>query len=142
MHSRPSCPRPDREVGTRVRLWIHRSARGSVFVLLLPLSLLLPNSSFRGQATGTITGVVTNAVSGEAIPGAQISMPGRGLGTQADNVGRYVLVDVPVGPQVIRAESIGFSAQEDEVEVTPAGRVVMDFTLRSEAFLLSFKVDV
>lgn len=88
------------------------------------------------QATGTVTGTVTNSVSGDVISGAQLSVVGTGMGTLGNNVGRYVLLNVPAGTHTIRAEFIGFSTQSQEVTVTSGGTVVVDFGLRSEAIAL------
>ncbi len=88
------------------------------------------------QATGTVTGTVTNDITGEPIAGAQISIPGTTLGTLANNVGRYVLLNVPAGRQTIRAEFIGFSSQTREVDVPAGGSAVLDFAVRTEAISL------
>lgn len=88
------------------------------------------------QANGTVTGVVSNAVSGETIAGAQVSVPGTTLGTLANNVGRFVMINVPAGTQTIRAEFIGFAVQTQEINVPAGGNVVVTFELRSEAIAL------
>ncbi len=116
-----------------------RATRGLVSVgLVLGLALTMPWAidQVAAQATGTVTGVVTNAVSGEAIAGAQISIPGTTLGTLANNVGRFVLLNVPAGPQTIQAQFIGFGTVTEEVTVPSGGSVVVDFTLRNEAIAL------
>ena len=58
---------------------------------------------------GTLTGSVTNSSTGEAIAGAQISIPGTGLGTLTNNVGRFVLLNVP-GVSVIKRGHYGKAA--------------------------------
>lgn len=99
------------------------------------LAALLPLAA-SAQATGTLTGSVTNASTGEAIAGAQISIPGTGLGTLTNNVGRYILLNVPSGSQTVRAEFIGFGAETATVQVTSGQSTQADFELRSEAISL------
>jgi TonB-linked SusC/RagA family outer membrane protein len=116
-----------------------RAVRGLVSMgLVLGLAFTMPWAvdDLAAQATGTVTGLVTNGVSGDAIAGAQISIPGTGVGTLANNVGRYVLLNVPAGTQIIRAEFIGFGTMMQEVNVPAGGSVVVDFALRNEAISL------
>jgi len=116
-----------------------RAVRGLVSMgLVLGLAFSMPWAidEVAAQATGTVTGVVTNSVSGEAIPGTQISLPGTGVGTLANNVGRYVLLNVPAGTQTLRAEFIGYGTMTQEVDVPAGGSVVVDFAMRSEAISL------
>jgi len=116
-----------------------RAVRGLVsmgLVLGLAFTMSWTVDEVAAQATGTVTGMVTNAVSGESIAGAQISIPGTGIGTLANNVGRFVLLNVPAGTQTIQAEFIGFGAATQEVTVPSGGSVVVDFGLRNEAISL------
>ena len=108
--------------------------RGLVLCLTFAMPWAIPEAA--AQATGTVTGVVTNAISTEAIAGAQISIPGTGVGTLANNVGRFVLLNVPAGIQAIRAEFIGFATLTQEVTVPAGGSVVLNFALRNEAISL------
>ena len=106
----------------------------------LALSLALMSAWMAGeaaaQATGSVTGVVRNAVSGEPIAGAQISVPGTTLGVLANNVGRFLLLNVPAGDRTIRAQFIGYSTVDLSVSVPAGGTVTVDFPLRSEAISL------
>ncbi|MBT8397944.1 MAG: TonB-dependent receptor plug domain-containing protein, partial [Gemmatimonadetes bacterium] len=116
-----------------------RVMRGAVRIgLVLALALNVPWAidGVSAQATGTVTGVVTNAVSGETIAGAQISVPGTTLGTLANNVGRFVMINVPAGAQTVQAEFIGFATQTQQITVPSGGNVVINFELRSEAIAL------
>jgi TonB-dependent SusC/RagA subfamily outer membrane receptor len=98
--------------------------------------VLFPFHEVSAQSTGTVTGVVTNAVSGETIAGVQISIPGTPLGTLANNVGRFVMINVPAGPQRVRAEFIGFAPQTQDIAVPSGGNAIVSFELRSEAIAL------
>jgi TonB-linked SusC/RagA family outer membrane protein len=115
---------------------VMRGLARSWLILALALNAPWVLNEVSAQATGTVTGVVTNAVSGETIAGAQISIPGTTLGQLANNVGRFVILNVPAGTQTIRAEFIGFSTQTQEVNVPAGGNLVVNFELRSEAIAL------
>jgi TonB-linked SusC/RagA family outer membrane protein len=119
--------------------WWVRATRGLVsmgLVLGLAFSMSWAVDEAAAQATGTVTGMVTNSVSGEAIAGAQISIPGTTQGTLANNVGRFVLLNVPAGTQTIEAQFIGYGILTQEVTVPSGGSVVVDFALRNEAIAL------
>ena len=74
--------------------------RWTSLAIALAFALVLPLSA-SAQATGSVTGVLTNAVTGEVIAGGQISVVGSTIGTLTNNVGRYLLLNVPSGPQRI-----------------------------------------
>jgi len=107
---------------------------GLVFALALNAPWAIEEAA--AQATGTVTGVVTNVVSGSVVAGAQISIPGTTIGTLANNVGRFVLINAPAGTHTVRVEFIGFATQTQEVDVPSGGNVVVNFALRSEAIAL------
>src|SRR3990170_201673 len=99
------------------------------------VALLIPVGSLRAQQTGTITGRVTDAETGEPVPAATV----RAVGTQAATVtradGSYRLV-VPGGSYDLRATFIGYAAAQETVTV-PAGRAVTrDFSLRQTGISL------
>ncbi len=50
---------------------------------------------------GKITGVVTDAQSGEALSGVQVYLEGTGRGALTGENGRYFLVNVPVGTYTV-----------------------------------------
>lgn len=58
--------------------------------------------------TGTITGTVRDAETGEALPGAPVRVEGTHLVTAADLDGRFVIRDVPVGRYDVIASYAGF----------------------------------
>ena len=79
--------------------------------------------------TGTIRGQVTDAVTGEAIPIARISVEGTRLRARAGEDGHYELARVPVGNVVVVAELLGYEPERREVTVGRGRAVVVDFEL-------------
>src|SRR5690606_8982100 len=85
------------------------------------------------QAQGTITGRVTQGSTMRPLAGAQVSIPGSGIGALANNEGRYLLVNVPVGQHTVRVEIIGFGTQEQQVTVAQGQTASLDFQLETQA---------
>ena len=68
--------------------------------------------------TGTIEGAVKNAVTGEAIAGAEVTIAGTNVGTRTATGGRFTLVNVPEGLREIRVLAIGYKVATVRVTVT------------------------
>ena len=73
--------------------------------------------------TGTVTGVTTDAISNAGARSVQVHIVGTGLGTLTNESGRYLILNVPAGSYTLRAERIGYAAQDIQINVT-AGSVV------------------
>jgi TonB-linked SusC/RagA family outer membrane protein len=87
--------------------------------------------------TGTITGRITDATSGQPISAAQVFVPEIDLGALSQQNGRYLLVNVPAGTHTLSVERIGYATQTREVTVGDGGTVVEDFALQEEALQLN-----
>ena len=100
----------------------------SFFVLSIALSLFGVLATGAQAQTGSVTGTVVDE-GGEALPGANIVVPGTQRGTSTNAQGRYTLGGLEAGTYTLRATFIGYLSQDREVEV-PAGETVqVDFTL-------------
>jgi TonB-dependent SusC/RagA subfamily outer membrane receptor len=98
--------------------------------MALALSLALAGDA---AAQGSVTGRIVQASTLRPLPGAQVSIPGSGIGALANNDGRFLLVNVPVGQHTVRVEIIGFSTQEKSVTVPNGQSVATDFQLETQA---------
>jgi outer membrane receptor for ferrienterochelin and colicin len=99
-------------------------------LLVLGLSLSPANLAF-GQ--GTIEGEVSNAETGEPLPGVNVVIEELGRGSAADSEGRYVIEGVPAGTHEITARFVGFQSQTKEVMVSEGETTVVNFRLEEEA---------
>ena len=104
--------------------------------LVLALGLSLAGASALAAQTGTITGLVRDAVNLQPLPGAQVSVEGAGIGGLANNVGRFLLLNVPAGQQTLTATLIGYGTVSQSVTVTPGESTTVDLVLREEALAL------
>lgn len=75
--------------------------------LLVILTLVVSLPTF--AATGKISGVVKDATSGDALPGAQVVIAGTNLGSTTDLEGRYFIINVPPGTYSVKALFIGYT---------------------------------
>ena len=103
--------------------------------LLCVLALLVFTATVvRAQTTGKISGRVTEASTGESLPGVNVSIDGTTQGTVSDTDGYYFIVNVRPGTYTLRASFVGFSAGVVEgVRVNAGLTAEIDFALREEA---------
>ena len=114
-----------------------RAAMRAAFPTLLAGALVASVPALmEAQQTGNITGTVRNATNGQSLAGAQVSIPAINAGILANNVGRYLIPNVPVGTHTMTVTFIGYETVTAEVTVTAGGAVVQDFEMRSEAISL------
>lgn len=84
----------------------------------------------RQKATGTIGGRLTDAISGEALIGAFVTVSGTSLGATSDTEGRYEVAKVPEGVYSLRISYIGYSATEvPGVEVKEGATTIINVKL-------------
>ena len=103
--------------------------------LVVAFTLAAGSAELAAQG-GTVTGSVRDAVSQTPLPGAQISIVGTTMGNLANNVGRYLILNVPAGTHTVRVNLIGYSTQDIEVTVAEGGAATADFTIRHDAISL------
>lgn len=109
--------------------------------IALPLAaamfLLTPATPVAAQATGRITGTVTDSSSGRPLSDVQVTIAGVRLGAVTDARGRYNLVNVPAGTRNIEARRIGYLPfVARNVTVPATGAVTVDIGLHEVALTL------
>src|SRR5687767_14346389 len=97
---------------------------------LLPIILCMTSVVAFGQAT--VTGKVTSAGGGEALPGVNILVKGTSLGTVTDVAGQYTIT-TPDENSILVFSFIGYATQE----VSVGGRSVIDVQIASDVTTLS-----
>ena len=103
-------------------------------VIVLTLVGTALTAPLRAQSTGTITGRVTDAATGNPLRGVQIQLPALGTGIPSRAEGRFVLLGVPAGTHEIQAVMIGHLTVSRSVTVT-AGEIA-SVELRMEPTVL------
>jgi TonB-dependent receptor len=103
--------------------------------------IFLPRFAVAAEATGTITGTVSNTATGNLLEGAKVEVPQLGLATFTDLTGRYLLSGVPVGTHELVATYTGLDPLRVQVAASAGGRAVHNFDLTTAIYKLdAFKV--
>jgi hypothetical protein len=76
---------------------------------------------------GTITGVVTDYVSGEAIANATVTV--NGMSATSDSSGVYVISDVPPGNYTVTASADGYEDSSETITLTAEEGETLNFAL-------------
>jgi outer membrane receptor protein involved in Fe transport len=104
----------------------------SALFVLAGLVLALATGGVLAGTTGKVVGKVTDAKTGEGLPGANVVIVGTRMGAATDLDGSYVIINVPVGTYTVSATMIGFRT------VSATGvRSIQDLTSRQD-----FKLDM
>ncbi|MEX0685706.1 MAG: TonB-dependent receptor [Balneolales bacterium] len=96
-------------------------------VLLIMMAIVVPAAVF--AQTGTITGQVFDAETGESLPGATVMIKETNYGAATDVDGRYTVRRVPVGDQVLVVRYIGYHPQEFNLTIEDGESVEQNATL-------------
>ncbi len=96
---------------------------------LAALLLLFAEEPALAQGSATITGIVKDSQTGEALPGANVTLVKTSLGASTDVDGRYAIRDVPPGSYTLRATYVGYKQKEMAVQVKEGQSLKQDFKL-------------
>ena len=95
------------------------------------LALFLVPSVVHAQATGKISGVITDASSGETLIGGNVLVVGTTLGAVSDSEGDYFIIGVPVGTYDIQVSYTGYQTETvTNVEVNAGYTRELNFSLQ------------
>lgn len=111
--------------------------RVRLLIAFLVLISLVISTSLLAGTTGKIAGKVTDAATGEALPGANIILEGTNSGAAANLDGNYVILNVSPGSYSLRVSMIGYAALTYENI-----RVSIDLTTRVDFAINTQVVDV
>jgi TonB-dependent receptor len=98
--------------------------------------ILFCNITAFTQQNGTLTGKVTDRVTGEALPGANIYIEGKTIGATTDVEGIYRLMNVPSGSYNVIVQFIGYAKYVEAVEISPGAIVEINAALSMDALSL------
>lgn len=112
-----------------------RSGWQRVFKAGLLVALLLPVTvgTLFAQGRGKISGTVTDAVTGEPLPGVNVVIEGTSLGTATDVEGDYFIANLDAGTYNVRASFIGFNTVVvEDVRVSPNQTADVDIQMSEQ----------
>ncbi|MGD1046614.1 MAG: carboxypeptidase-like regulatory domain-containing protein, partial [Bacteroidota bacterium] len=101
----------------------------------LIISLLLLGTPYLSaqQESGQIKGTITDATTGEAMIGANVTLKGTSLGSPSDVYGKYIINAIPPGSYTLKVSYIGYRSKETTVEVKGGATLELNFSILSEA---------
>jgi outer membrane receptor protein involved in Fe transport len=108
---------------------------GKKLVLILTILLILPVMAF--AANGKVSGVVTDAATGDPLVGVNVILEGTTMGASTDIDGYFVILNVPPGNYTVKFEYIGFKQLSLENV-----RVVSDITKRLDVVMEETTIDI
>ncbi len=83
----------------------------------------------QAQQRGVISGIITDAETGEPVIGASVLIQQTGLGAASDVEGRYRINNVPVGEATVIIRSIGYENKKNTVVVQSSDETVLNVRL-------------
>jgi hypothetical protein len=99
------------------------------FLIVFGGTLFLLTPAAHGQSESTLRGTVTDASTGDPLPGATVFVENRDIGTSTDQSGEYQL-KVPIGTYVVTFNYVGYEKVRKRVDVS--GQTTLDVELTSE----------
>jgi len=88
------------------------------------------------RRTGSIQGQVVDSRTKRPIAGAQVDIPGTGIGMATNPQGRFLLVGVPAGEHTVQAQIIGYAAMTQTVVVSAGEVASLTFELSEQVLAL------
>jgi hypothetical protein len=82
--------------------------------------------------TGTLTGRVIDAQSGEPIPAVQVVLNVLDVGVLTRENGAYMIPGLPVGSQAVTAQLVGYGSVTVSVTIADRQTSVLDFRLTQQ----------
>src|SRR5690606_25083296 len=85
-------------------------------------------------STGKLTGIVTDAATGQPLAGAQVTIEGTGRTTLTGENGRYFILNVPPGTYTVSVQLLGYAiVRRENVQIAVDVTRTQDFALPTEA---------
>jgi TonB-linked SusC/RagA family outer membrane protein len=99
-------------------------------------AMLVNHQSPSRPQVGSVSGRVSEAPSGQPVPGVQIVVSGTSLGSVTDDSGQYRIVGIPAGRHSISARRLGYAPMTKQLVVADESSRTLDFVLMHNATLL------
>ena len=98
-------------------------------ILLILFFSFLNLSLIYAQRSAVIYGTITDKSSSTTLPAATIVIDGTAIGTITDKEGKYRLMGVPTGEQIIAVSFIGFNKYTQKVTIKPGDNIELNVVL-------------
>ncbi len=98
-------------------------------LLLILVAFMAFSGTLFSQSTGKIAGKITDASTGNGLPGANVFIEGTNMGAATDLKGSYIILSVPAGTYNLIFKYIGYEEKTVEVTVVAGKYVTKDARL-------------
>lgn len=98
--------------------------------LVLMITIFWGATSINAQSSGHLQGRITDAGSGDPLPGANVYLEGTAIGTATDVEGDYFIKSLNPGKQNIVVSYVGYQKQIVEVVIVSNKTTVLDVSLK------------
>ena len=98
-------------------------------ILMMTFCFFTPDQAL-SQSKGRITGRITDAGTGDFLPGANVMIQGTSFGSATDRQGNYRIESVPAGSYTLLVSYIGYEDFTTEVTVTAGTKTKQDAALK------------
>ncbi|MCC6638848.1 MAG: TonB-dependent receptor, partial [Ignavibacteriaceae bacterium] len=85
-------------------------------------------TSVEAQTTGNLRGIVSDSLTGEIIPYANIVIETTKFGASSNSSGYYFIPSIPVGQRVVKFSCIGYQTNKVEINIKPG--VINDLNIK------------
>lgn len=110
--------------------------RGITFLLAATVLMMLDADPVSAQTTGSVTGTVRSAATGEPIVAGRVQVLGTArFGITAED-GRFTIAAVPAGQRNVRVTKLGFSSKEATVLIQEGQTAELNFDIPVSAIVL------
>lgn len=105
-------------------------------IILLVLMAFI-GTSLRAQNAASISGVVKEAKTSEALWGVSVYLKGTHVGAMTDAKGNYIIEAVPEGKYTLVCSNVGYVKEEKDITVGKNEKLKYDFKLKEDAITFS-----
>ncbi len=113
------------------------SVRSALTLAAAVFAIGAARAPLSAQQTGSVTGTVVASGSLRPLSGAQVFIPGTGIGGLTNPSGHFVLLNVPAGQQNVQVQMLGYSTATQTVSVPAGSSVNADFQIDQTAIELN-----
>lgn len=83
--------------------------------------------------TGSLTGKVTDAKTGDSVPGANVLLVEISKGAATNTNGQYTINNIPVGTYTLRVSFVGYTTYKKQVQITAGQTLTQNINLEASS---------